>query len=525
MPPIFTVSLTSPSALLLLLPFFATLVSLSQGFVGINYGTQFSASPSAVEVVQLLQRQSITNVRLYDANGTMLQALARTGIQVMVTVPNTQLLSVGQSNTSASNWVKTNVLAYLPATNITAICVGTEVLTTDPNAALVLVPAMKYLRTALLSSNLSANIKISTSNDPSLILDSFPPSQAFFNKTWTSPVLLPMLDFLSSTGSFFMLNIYSYDIFKNSNGIILLDYALLNPLTPGNVVTDSNTLFQYRNLFDAVLDACYFALAQLNYSTLPVVVSETGWPSGGDTSDTDATPENASIYVSNLIAHILNNTGTPKRPRSPVSIFIMELFNEDVKIGSAAARNYGLFNASTLQPVYYLRLSNSGPLLANDTTTQLYCVAKPGSDSDALQIALDWACGIGRANCTAIQPGQLCYEPDTVQAHASYAFDSYYQKNNRVMGSCDFNGVAQVSTTNPSSGVCTYPGSSSNNTVNVTASNSTSNFTDIGNSTDINGNDTSTASLLLHLAPSNSLSQILLSILSLMIVMCLTSQF
>ncbi|MCO5553038.1 hypothetical protein L7F22_006558 [Adiantum nelumboides] len=509
--------LASPSLFLL---FCASLVALSEGFVGINYGTQFSASPSAVQVVELLRRQSITNLRLYDANATVLKALANTGIQVMVTVPNTQLLSVGQSNTTAANWVKTNVLAYLPATNITAICVGTEVLTKDPNAALVLVPAMKFLRTALLSSNLSSNIKISTTHEPSIILDSFPPSQAYFNKSWTTPVLLPLLDFLSSTGSFFMLNIYSYDIFKNSNGIILLDYALLNPITPGNVVTDSNTLYQYRNLFDAVLDSCFFALAQLNHSSLPILVSETGWPSNGDSSDKEATSENASIFVSNLIAHILNNTGTPKRPRTTINTYIMELFNEDLKVGSATTRNYGLFNASTFLPVYLLRLSNSGPLLANDTTTQLYCVAKSGADADALQIALDWACGIGRANCSAIQPGQLCYEPDTVESHASFAFDSYYQNNHRVVGSCDFNGVATVSTTNPSNGVCLYPGSS-NSTSNI-STNGTANST--MPSSNLNSSDDNSSSSV-HQNATLSLLHILFTLLSLLFVMVLTSQF
>ena len=420
------------------------------GFVGITLGTQFSGTPSPQSVVQLLVRQSISNVRLLDANSSMLQALANTGIQVMVTVPNTQLLGVGESNSTATNWIKTNVLAYLPSTNITAVCVGTEVLSTDPNAALVLVPAMKFLRSALLSSNLSSHIKVSTTHDPSLILDSFPPSQAYFNKSWTAPVVGPMLDFLSSSGSFFMLNVFSYDIYKASAGIINLDYALLNPITPGKVVVDSNTLYQYRNLFDAVVDSAFFALAQLNHSEIPVVVSASGWPSAGDPSvDTDATPDNAAQHNSNLIAHILNGTGTPKRPKAAINTYLYELFNEDAKIGSVTDRNYGLFNASSMAAVYVLRLSNSGPLLANDTSTQLYCVAKSGADPDALQIALDWACGVGQANCTAIQPGQLCYEPDNVQSHASYAFNNYYQMNDRVDGSCDFNGVATVSTTNP----------------------------------------------------------------------------
>jgi hypothetical protein len=50
--------------------------------------------------------------------------------------------------------VNKNVAAYIPDTNIMGICVGSEVLTTVPNAALVLVSAMKFLHFALVAANL-----------------------------------------------------------------------------------------------------------------------------------------------------------------------------------------------------------------------------------------------------------------------------------------------------------------------------------------------------------------------------------
>ncbi|KAG5023162.1 hypothetical protein JHK82_019065 [Glycine max] len=86
--------------------------------------------------------------------------LANTRICVIVSVPNDQLLGIGKSNATAANWVTENVIAHVPATNITAICVGSEVLTTLPNAAPILVSAINFIHSALVAANLDQQIKI-----------------------------------------------------------------------------------------------------------------------------------------------------------------------------------------------------------------------------------------------------------------------------------------------------------------------------------------------------------------------------
>ncbi|XP_062204790.1 glucan endo-1,3-beta-glucosidase 12-like [Phragmites australis] len=92
---------------------------------------------------------------------------------------------------------------------------------------------------------------------------------------------------------------------------------------------------------------------------------------------------------------------------------------------------------------------------------QVWCVVKAaGSTEAALQNALDYACGMGGADCSAIQPSGSCYYPNTLQAHASFAFNSYYQRN-PAPSSCNFEGTAMLVNANPSSGNCVFASSSS----------------------------------------------------------------
>ncbi|XP_020598577.1 glucan endo-1,3-beta-glucosidase 1-like [Phalaenopsis equestris] len=93
------------------------------------------------------------------------------------------------------------------------------------------------------------------------------------------------------------------------------------------------------------------------------------------------------------------------------------------------------------------------------STGQSWCIASQTASQTALQVALDYACGYGGADCSEIQPGANCYNPDTVRDHASYAFNSYYQKN-PIQTSCDFGGTAIITNVNPSTSTCQYPSSS-----------------------------------------------------------------
>ncbi|KAE8684242.1 O-Glycosyl hydrolases family 17 protein, putative isoform 2 [Hibiscus syriacus] len=95
------------------------------------------------------------------------------------------------------------------------------------------------------------------------------------------------------------------------------------------------------------------------------------------------------------------------------------------------------------------------------------------SVADFAAIGVGYACGIGGVNCSQIQQGANCYNPNTLQNHASYAFNTYYQKN-PTPTSCDFGWTATIVNTNPSTGSCIFPSSGSKPTPTATPATSTS---------------------------------------------------
>ncbi|KAJ4770051.1 hypothetical protein LUZ62_054308 [Rhynchospora pubera] len=104
-----------------------------------------------------------------------------------------------------------------------------------------------------------------------------------------------------------------------------------------------------------------------------------------------------------------------------------------------------------------MHTERAGGVAAGD----LWCVAKNNAQDDALQAAIDWACGPGGADCRPIQQGGSCFDPDDIQSHASYAFNDYFIKNGGAEAACNFSGTAALISLNPGHGSCQFPSSSS----------------------------------------------------------------
>src|ERR1044072_7115244 len=76
--------------------------------LGVNWGTQATHQLPPATVVQLMKDNGIQKVKLFDADDSTMSALAGSGIEVMVAIPNNQL-TVMNDYGRAKDWVRKNV--------------------------------------------------------------------------------------------------------------------------------------------------------------------------------------------------------------------------------------------------------------------------------------------------------------------------------------------------------------------------------------------------------------------------------
>ncbi|XVF77372.1 hypothetical protein PTKIN_Ptkin14bG0037800 [Pterospermum kingtungense] len=459
-------------ALTLLLLLLSVTALSDAGSIGVNYGRVANNLPTPDKVVELLKSQGLNKVKLYDTDATVLTALANTGITVVVALPNELLASAASDQTFADNWVQSNISKYYPATKIEAIAVGNEVFVDPKNTTKYLVPAMKNVHASLVKFSLDSTIKISSPIALTALQNSYPSSAGSFKPDLVEPVIKPMLDFLNQTGSYLMVNAYPFFAYTGNSDKISLNYALFKE---NSGLVDTGNGLKYYSLFEAQIDAVFAATSALKYGDVKMVVTETGWPSIGDENEIGASEANAASYNGNLVRRVLSGNGTPLRPQDPLNVYLFALFNENQKTGPTSERNYGLFYPNE-QKVYdipltqeQLKRGQSTPVNGNTSQVpvvgevsktsvgQTWCVANVNAGDKKLKAALDYACGEGGADCSPIQPGSTCYNPNTLEAHASYAFNSYYQKKTRAVGTCEFGGAAYVVSQPPRYGNCEFP--------------------------------------------------------------------
>ncbi|CAA3024766.1 glucan endo-1,3-beta-glucosidase 7 [Olea europaea subsp. europaea] len=431
-----------------------TRLAESESFIGINYGQVADNLPSPEATAKLLQSTAIDKVRLYGADPAIIKALANTGIEIMIGVSSGDIPGMASDPNFANSWINSNVIPFYPASKINIINVGNEVMMSgDPNLMSQLLPAMQNLQNAINSANLGGKIKVSTVHSMALLRQSEPPSSGSFN-TSNLDLLKRLLRFNNATGSPFAINPYPYFAYQSDPRPETLAFCLFQP-NSGRV--DSGTKIKYTNMFDAQLDAVRSALNSIGFGGVEIVVAETGWPYKGDSNEVGPSIENAKAYTGNLVAHLRSMVGTPLMRGKSVDTYLFALYDENLKPGPSSERSFGLFKTD-LTMTYDAGLlktsqtpskpkapASPAPKAENGT----WCVPKAGTSDAQLQANLDYVCGRG-IDCSAIQPGGACFEPNTVVSHATYAMNLLYQTEGRNPWNCDFSHTATLTSINPS---------------------------------------------------------------------------
>ncbi|KAH1244113.1 Glucan endo-1,3-beta-glucosidase 7 [Glycine max] len=457
-------AITTPSNSSILLSLSLLLISLSlaesQSFIGVNYGQVADNLPAPEDTANLLKSTTIGKVRLYGADPAIIKALANSGIGIVIGAANGDIPSLAADPNAATQWVNANVLPYYPASNITLITVGNEILTlADQGLLSQLVPAMRNVQNALGAASLGGKIRVSTVHSMAVLTQSDPPSSGLFNPA-LQDTLKQLLALLKDNKSPFTINPYPFFAYQSDPRSETLAFCLFQP-NSGRVDSGNGKL--YTNMFDAQVDAVHSALSAMGFQDVEIVVAETGWPSRGDSNEVGPSVENAKAYNGNLIAHLRSLVGTPLMPGKSVDTYIFALYDEDLKPGPGSERAFGMFKTdrTVLYDVGLTKSSQQTPTtpVTPAPNTAGWCVAKAGVSDAQLQANIDYACSQG-IDCGPIQPGGSCFEPNTIASHAAFAMNLYYQTSGKNQWNCDFSQSATLTSQNPSYNACIYTGGS-----------------------------------------------------------------
>lgn len=313
-------------------------------------------------------------------------------------------------------------------------------------------PALENIQSALIKAGLSNQVKVTVPLNADVYSSStgFPSGGDF--RSDIHDYMIQIVKFLSDNNAPFTVNIYPFiSLYIDSN--FPVEYAFFD----GNASPLNDGGTSYYNMFDANHDTLVWALNKNGFQNLPIIVGEIGWPTDGDRN---ANIEYARRFNQGFMNHIAGGKGTPLRS-GPVDAYLFSLIDEDDKSIQPGnfERHWGVFYFDG-QPKYSLNLgtTNSGSLVPARNVKYLerkWCVMKPSVSLDDPQVApsVQYACE--RADCTSLGYQTSCGNLNT-WGNISYAFNSYYQRNNQLDRACQFPNVSKIIKSDPSSGTCKF---------------------------------------------------------------------
>ncbi|KAJ7958683.1 Glucan endo-1,3-beta-glucosidase-like protein [Quillaja saponaria] len=435
---------------------FAALAVGSVSGIGVNWGNQATHPLPPPTVVKLLRDNGIQKVKLFDADDYTLNALSKSGIQVMVGIPNEMLYMLANSVKAAENWVSKNVSAHVSSggVDIRYVAVGNEPFLSTLNGTFeaTTLPALQNIQSALIKAGLSNKVKVTVPLNADVYESSTDkPSTGDFRAN-IHDLMLQIVKFLSDNGAPFTVNIYPFiSLYKDAN--FPVDYAFFNGFASS--INDNGKI--YDNVFDANYDTLVWALQKNGFDNIPIIVGEIGWPTDGDRN---ANFQYAQRFNQGFMTRYIAGKGTPMRP-GPFDAYLFSLVDEDAKSIQPGnfERHWGLFYFDG-QAKYQLNLgstSSNGLVPAKNVhyLAKKWCVMKPSASLDDPQVVPSVSYACGRADCTSLGYGTSCGGLDA-RGNISYAFNSYYQIHDQLDSACKFPGLSMITDKNPSTETCLF---------------------------------------------------------------------
>ncbi|PRQ45959.1 putative glucan endo-1,3-beta-D-glucosidase [Rosa chinensis] len=427
--------------------------------LGVNWGTMATHKMPPDTVVQMLKDNGIQKVKLFDAEQSTMSALAGTNIEVMVAIPNDQLEAM-TNYARAKEWVRRNVTRYNfnGGVHVKYVAVGNEPFLTSYNGSFLNVtfPALQNIQNALNEAGVGDSIKATVPlnadvyNSPES--NSVPSAGRF--RSDISQLMTDIVQFLAKNKAPFTVNIYPFLSLYGNDGFPF-NFAFFDG--DANALVDTATGIQYTNVFDANFDTLVSSLKAIGFGDMTIIVGEVGWPTDGDKN---ANAGNAYRFYNGLFTKLGANRGTPLRP-GYIEVYLFGLIDEDAKSIAPGSfeRHWGIFGYDG-QPKFAVDVTGQGQnkfLMGAKNVQYLekkWCAFNPNAkDLSKLADNINYACTY--ADCTALEYGSTCNNLDA-NGNASYAFNMYYQVQNQDDLSCNFQGMAAVTTQNISQGTCNF---------------------------------------------------------------------
>ncbi|EPS63303.1 hypothetical protein M569_11481, partial [Genlisea aurea] len=404
--------------------------------LGCNWGIQSTHPLSPYTVVKLMQDNGFDKVKLFEADPRVMQALAKSGIEVMVGIPNDMLAEMAGSLRAAEDWVAANVSRYISnrGVDIRYVAVGNEPFLAAYNDRFtaVALPALQNIQAALVRAGLGREVKATVPLNADVYQsENGVPSGGNFRPD-IHDLMVSIVRFLDGNGAPLTINIYPF-LSLEADPHFPLQFAFFDggasPIVDGSA--------SYTNVFDANFDTLIAALEKNGFPAMPVIIGEVGWPSDGES---DANLELARRFNQGLINRINAGIGSPRRRNPPPDVYLFSLVDEDAKSVDPGnfERHWGIFFFDGAMK-YPLDLGGSRNLTAAKGVRYLarrWCVLAPDADeSDPdLRARIEFACGL--ADCTSLGFGSSCGGAN-LRTNASYAFNAYYQTMDQRAGACE----------------------------------------------------------------------------------------